>query len=240
MEIKQSHFTDTEIITNSQSSEKWHKFVRRKEFELIASHFLPSRPRHALELGAGDGGQSEIISQYVDRLTCTELIAEGNIGFGGRFNTRTLPNVQFILCDATDLSRFESSTFDFVYSSNMLEHIHDVEKCLKECARVLRKDGLMIHVMPSRDWKIFNFIGAVLMGIPPAIHGVSATHFSEFRNFDESVWLLKIRSAGFAVVAMLRMPFYIGHGPKFIKLIRLGNKLRLKSSTAFICKRLAS
>lgn len=45
----------------------------------------------------------------------------------------------YILCqDATDLSRFEDSYFDFIHAWDFLEHLlpDEIKKCLKECKRV--------------------------------------------------------------------------------------------------------
>lgn len=44
---------------------------------------------------------------------------------------------------------FASSTFDVVYSSNVLEHVRDPERVLKEGIRVLRPGGVLQFVVPS-------------------------------------------------------------------------------------------
>jgi 2-polyprenyl-3-methyl-5-hydroxy-6-metoxy-1,4-benzoquinol methylase len=108
----------------------------------------------ALELGAGDGGQSETIARYCSHLICTEAFEDGN-AIIGVFQGRNIPNVSYELCDALDLSRFSPNTFDFVFSSNMLEHVSDVPRCLAECKRVARSDAIIIHSMPSRHWKLW-------------------------------------------------------------------------------------
>ena len=229
-------FSRAEIKRHSICPSDWHRFVRRREFELIASCFYPWRPSNAIELGAGDGAQSETISKYVERLTCTELLEEGNIGFGGRFVARNLENVSYEICDAMNLEKFEAGSFDFVFSSNMLEHVSNVDACLAECARVLKKGGLMVHVTPSRDWKFFNYVCTLAKGGRPLVHGVSNGDFQEFLEFGESRWLKKLEKRKFKVEALARMPFYIGLGPTFLQLIIFGNWLGFKSSTAYFCR----
>jgi hypothetical protein len=54
------------------------------------------------------------------------------------------------IADATDLSDIISETYDFVLSSNNLEHIANPMKALREFYRVAKKDGILIVVVPSK------------------------------------------------------------------------------------------
>jgi SAM-dependent methyltransferase len=47
---------------------------------------------------------------------------------------------------------FEDDSFDFVYSTSVMEHVVNPGTALEEIARVLRPDGLSIHCFPSR-WR---------------------------------------------------------------------------------------
>lgn len=217
----------------------WHSFVRRREFELVMQEF-PSEKlfENALELGAGDGGQSETIAKYCRRLTCTELDEFGT-NLIGAFSARNIPNVEYQLCDARDLSRFSDASFDFVFSSNMLEHVEGVEQCLRECARVLGPGGVMVHTMPSRYWKFWNT--AVSVGVHrsrPQIHALSATHLEEWRVFGVSAWKRQFRNAGLVVTKVLGLPFYFGHGPSPRSLIKLGNALGWYGSVAYFSEKI--
>lgn len=232
--ITRFSFDWNEVKVNSASPEVWQKFVREKEFHLLASYlclYVPS----ALELGAGDGGQSVAISNYCDALVCTELQEYGNRL--GAFRARNLPNCEYLYADANNLSQFEDNTFDLVYSSNMLEHITSWHIALGEAARVLRPNGLMIHVMPSRQWKFWYwFVSVFLKRERPLIHGVESSHIAEFLAFGERVWERKITSLDLDVIQMIRLPFYFGHGPWPLWLIRLGNMVGWSASTAYIIK----
>src|SRR5262245_3274993 len=44
---------------------------------------------------------------------------------------------------------FPDGTFDLVYSSNVLEHVMELDPVFRECARVLKPDGLAVHVYPA-------------------------------------------------------------------------------------------
>lgn len=231
-------FSSADIFQHASNYSAWHEFVRRREFELIMRSFPQHRFQDALELGAGDGGQSVTISRHCEKLTCTELSETGNL-LAGVFRERGLPNVTYALCDATDLSCFEPDRFDLVFSSNMLEHIPNVSLSLNECRRVLREQGYMIHVMPSRHWKLWNGVVAILYKrLKPSVHGTASSNFKEWELFGEKEWLRLLRSSDLEVIELVRLPFYHGHGPIAHSLLRIGNKLSWNSSTAYICKKI--
>lgn len=64
--------------------------------------------------------------------------------------------IQYI-SDATDLCHFSDASFDFVISSNCLEHIANPLKALEEWIRVIKDEGLLLLVLPKKefcfDWK---------------------------------------------------------------------------------------
>lgn len=60
---------------------------------------------------------------------------------------------QFV-SDGTDLSNLEDGTYDFVISSNCLEHIANPLKALNEWLRILKPDGHILIVVPN---SITNF-----------------------------------------------------------------------------------
>ena len=55
------------------------------------------------------------------------------------------------ICDATDLGRMADARYDFVLSSNNLEHIANPLKAMAEWARVLRPGGHLLLVLPRKE-----------------------------------------------------------------------------------------
>jgi hypothetical protein len=87
-------FTSEEIDANKSDLKKWHAFVRRREAEIIFSMFPGKRFELALELGAGNGGQSVTISQFCARLICTGKDDKSQSWLGQTILERQIENVE--------------------------------------------------------------------------------------------------------------------------------------------------
>jgi SAM-dependent methyltransferase len=53
--------------------------------------------------------------------------------------------------------------FDVVFSSNVLEHVKDLAATMHELARVLRANGVMIHVLPTSSWRWWTTIAEFIV-----------------------------------------------------------------------------
>jgi ubiquinone/menaquinone biosynthesis C-methylase UbiE len=69
------------------------------------------------------------------------------------------PNLEFHTVDATDMSRFEDASFDVVVFSfnglGTLPNDEAREKCLAECARVLKKGGIFIFSLHNPRFVLY-------------------------------------------------------------------------------------
>lgn len=80
----------------------------------------------------------------------TDTIWEGRIREGLNFTyLNDRKGVQFI-SDATDLSQIGQDTYDFLLSSNCLEHIANPLKALMEWKRVIKLGGCIVLVLPNK------------------------------------------------------------------------------------------
>jgi SAM-dependent methyltransferase len=103
----------------------------------------------ALEIGGGDGFVASLIAG-----ACRTFISSDSYMRKAAVGTET---IQRLVCDATRLP-FQDASFDFIFSSSVLEHIRDRRATYREMARCLRSGGVMIHVMPSRTWKLLQVL----------------------------------------------------------------------------------
>jgi SAM-dependent methyltransferase len=121
--------------------------IRTREIELIFSRCPPRTFRTGLELGAGDGFQSELLTRYVAHLTSTDYDPA----------IRSRPpssSITYDVGDAEEVDKaFPACHFDLVFSSNLLEHVPDPVKALTAVAAVLKDEGITIHVIPNVFWK---------------------------------------------------------------------------------------
>ena len=137
------------------------------------------------------------------------------------------------------ITRFIDGTFDLIFSSNLLEHIPDLNRCLEECRRVLKDDGLMLHTMPSRWWKLFYSTLNMVKFKRPTIHGTSTSHCQEFYTYGLKVWITRIESIGLRVIDAIGLPFYVGHFGRsyYLPIIKAGNIFRLPASYLYVIKK---
>jgi len=146
------HFNITkEGFENIRQATRWNLFLREYEIGKILGEFPKEYFDKALELGCGSGKDSKYIARY-----CKKLIAlEYN---ESRLTECNDEKTTFVIGDAQDLSQFGDNEMSLIFSSNLIEHLPNINKCLAECKRVVRKDGLVIHTVPNRTWKIFHLL----------------------------------------------------------------------------------
>ena len=251
----------------------WKPFIRQFEVDKIMEGFGKDHFDKALELGCGSGRHSKYLATYCRRLVALEYNES-------RLTEHSDEKTTFLIADAQDLSRFDDGEMDLIFSSNLIEHLPNLDQCLAECGRVVKEDGLIIHTVPNRTWKVFHLLLYYPFGIKivlwrlfcpdkaaglteflaentkldsnlkpltgidslktnllPKVHGISKSHLAEFENWSEKRWLTVFESNGLQVVDIVRLPFYHGWDYNFRFILRLGNRLGLSSSTAFVLRK---
>jgi SAM-dependent methyltransferase len=53
---------------------------------------------------------------------------------------------------------FDDRRFDIIYSSNVLEHVEQLDSLMAETRRVLRPDGIALHLLPNPQWRILSLL----------------------------------------------------------------------------------
>jgi len=129
------------------------KTIRQAEIEKIAS-FFPSRAR-VLEIGAGTGEQSRRLTERGFSVEAIE-IPDSNYA-----HERVFPIADY---DGRHIP-FPDASFDVVFSSNVLEHVPDLQQMHSEIHRVLRPQGSAIHVLPTHAWRFWTTLSAFPAGL---------------------------------------------------------------------------
>ena len=81
----------------------------------------------------------------------TRTVWEGKLQAGGDFNYfKNKKGLQFVL-EASDLSQMKSSTYEFILSSNCLEHLANPFKAIEQWQRVIKPGGHLLLILPKKD-----------------------------------------------------------------------------------------
>lgn len=121
----------------------WWQKIRNEELSIALDFFPNNRNLKILEIGGRDGYQAELISKKGYNVTSIDI-------------NPLFP--QFYPVQKGDITKldFHENSFDIIFSSNMLQEIHDIEEALMEMKRVLKKDGIIIHIVPSSWWSLIT------------------------------------------------------------------------------------
>lgn len=133
-----------------------HFLVKKTETEILVDGFGIKPHQKVLEVGCGNAFQSALLAGFTQRLVAIDLYeadARNTHSVGMEKAKKLLEcvqvkNVDLAASSATDLP-FPLSTFDYIVSSNTLEHIADKKRALNEIHRVLKPEGKFLIVVPT-------------------------------------------------------------------------------------------
>lgn len=116
--------------------------IREAELEVVRGYL--SEGRRVLDYGGGNGYLARLLANAGCHVESVDVAVSqtGSHWPVKLYDGRTLP--------------FPTEFFDVVFSSCTLEHLPDHTSCLREMARVLTADGIMLHVVPSPWWRFWS------------------------------------------------------------------------------------
>lgn len=105
-----------------------------------------------LEFGAGTGRQAKALASMGYNVDAIDL-ADSNYAVDRVYSVRDYDGIHIPLPD---------HSVDVIFSSNVLEHVEDLETIFGEFKRVTRPAGFGIHLMPTPSWRFWTFVtGAI-------------------------------------------------------------------------------
>lgn len=141
------------------------KIIYRRVFPKRAKSFPLCKQIISGRKGLEIGGLSSVFQRKTGILPIYPLVKKlDNCNFSGttiweeeisegqtfQYDDKQSPGNQYI-SEATDLSMIDSSQYDFVLSSHVIEHIANPLQALSEWLRVLKKEGYMILLIPDKE-----------------------------------------------------------------------------------------
>ncbi len=168
----------------------WHK----RRFEEVSKE-ADEVDGPILDIGCNDGTFSKVI---LDKSGAKKLVGidvvEKTIAWAND-HWKKDGRMKFTVGDAQDLP-FDSAIFDAVFALEVLEHVFDPIKVLKEISRVMKKDGYAVFLVPSDNF-LFQIIWYFWLKFYPRGKIWRETHIQTYRNN----YLTKIsKEVGFKIV----------------------------------------
>ncbi|MBA3468808.1 MAG: class I SAM-dependent methyltransferase [Herpetosiphonaceae bacterium] len=99
-----------------------------------------------LDAGSGSGYGSAYLADHGARFVHGIDVSEKGIAFSQHYFQR--PNLQYQTMDVGHITGFEPHTFDFIFSSNVLEHVPDIKTFFPAAWRLLKPEGTMLVAVP--------------------------------------------------------------------------------------------
>lgn len=241
--------------------------IRDQEIKLIEDLLINSKRKNLLELGCGDGYQSQLLHKHFKSIISTDL-NETRMNF----DLKNL-GINLEILDAECVGeRFNKERFDFIFSSNLLEHLPNYNKCLNGISKVLKKDGLAIIILPNTLWrlsgiifhypnKIKNLINQILgrskksnslLGnnikttrisnkflnlIFPKAHGAYKNSLIELYEFSIFKWKKVFINNGFVIMEIRKGPLSSGYRFGFKKIKYFISKLGFTTEYIYVLKK---
>lgn len=119
--------------------------------------FIP-RAARVLEFGAGTGQQARMLADRGFEVTALDLPSSDYAG------GRLFPVVDY---DGRHIP-FEDGSVDVIFSSNVLEHVEDLDTILAEFERVTAPSGKGLHAVPTPAWRFWTFVSGALLACKTA------------------------------------------------------------------------
>lgn len=172
--------TDRQIQDSVASEYRHHKALLTRLSELGV--IRPRWQGRLLEVGPDDARYSVIAFEKLGFETFGIDNAYGGLSYARPsaqyVRDRLHSSCRNIVGDITQNTGLEAESFDIVYSHTTLEHILNIPAAMREMHRLLRPDGLMIHIY--NPWWAFNGghtpgildcpWGHVRMNLPDLLH----------------------------------------------------------------------
>tara|TARA_B100001123_G_scaffold424285_1_gene535576 strand:+ start:445 stop:1170 length:726 start_codon:yes stop_codon:yes gene_type:complete len=150
------------------------KFIKEK----LISHFNlnpnidgPFKKLKILDIGCGGGLLSEPMSKLGAKMTGIDA-SKNNIEVAKLHSKKMNLKINYIHCSPENLKY--KNKFDVILNMEIVEHVSDVNLFIKNCSKLIKKNGIMFIATINKNLKsyIFGIVGAeyILRWLPIGTH----------------------------------------------------------------------
>lgn len=189
-----------------QFSLRWLEKIRKHELAIVEALIPPEST--ILEIGAGTGWQAQQLADLGHDVVAIEIREDKEGAHEDYQKNQVFPVAGY---DGATIPA-KDNDFDVVFSSNVLEHIEDVQGYQNEILRVLKDNGIAIHILPSIWWRLLQTATEIVDRLAyapneriwqPIRHGDRGTFLSEHYLFTAFAWKRLFRRTGWTVERVL-------------------------------------
>ena len=140
-----------------------------------------NKSKNILDFGFGDGFQSHFFKKKKFNVSAIDINKNEEISKN---------SINFLVYDGKQIP-LDDKKFDIVFSSNVLEHLTNLDQIQREIYRVLKDDGFCIHILPSSSWRFWTILSSFLKYwyIDPRPHGeITNNSLFELVFFSRNFW----------------------------------------------------
>jgi SAM-dependent methyltransferase len=121
----------------------WWFVVRRELFGRLLKEFGPARSEPVLDIGTGTGANLRMLQVQGHNNVVGLDMSDAAIGYCASKGLGTVKKGD--ICDLP----FPNSAFSFVFATDVIEHVDEDEKALREIRRVLTPGGKVLISVPA-------------------------------------------------------------------------------------------
>jgi SAM-dependent methyltransferase len=129
--------------------ENYLQKLRCFEVETVKEWFRPGST--VLEIGGGSGYQASLIAAMGCQVLSFDLASSSELATQENFYPVQIYDGQHI--------PVADQSIDVIFSSNVLEHVKNLPLLLEEMQRVLKPEGVAVHILPSPAWRFWTSMG---------------------------------------------------------------------------------
>ena len=177
----QSYF-DTQAVNIDKFGNPFIAFTYLEKRKDIIK-LLPKNIKSTLDAGCGTGNFGEILSRYQNDFNIKVIGIDASKKSVELANSKQIHGACFLFGDDENLP-FKDNSFNCVVLIEVIEHVPNKERLLKELKRVLKTHGMLIITTPNKG-NIVLRMHNLLLNLAMEITGQRIVHKDEYLDMKE-------------------------------------------------------